>query len=100
MARIKISFSGVQSANEGLKKTLRSMERLEEQLSALQQQVDPEIQSRYGIAAQLRSCRNSASSLENRTRKLHSVAAAGAQKYREAESRLNRSAPDNRTVTI
>lgn len=100
MARIKINFSGVQSANEGLKKTLRSIEQLEDRLSALQKQLDPEIQSRYGISSQLRSCRNTAASLENRARKLHSVASAGAQKYREAESRLNRSAPDNRKVTI
>ena len=100
MARIKINFSGVQSANNGLKRTLREMERLEDQLSLLQQQLDPDIQSRYGISAQLRSCRNAASALTNRTRRLHSVAAAGVQKYRDAESRLSRSAPDNRKATI
>ena len=100
MAKIRINFSDVQAANAELKKTLRAMERLEETISALQQQVDPEIQSRYGLAAQLRSCRNTASSLTNRTRKLHSVAEAGARTYREAESRLSRSAPDNGTVTI
>ena len=96
MARIKINFSGVQSANDNLKKTLRAMERLEEELSLLQRQVDPDIQSRYGIAAQLRSCKNTASALANRTRRLHSVASAGVQKYRETESRLNRSVPNNR----
>lgn len=100
MARIRIHFSDVQSANTELKKTLQAMERLEEQLSALQQQVAPEIQSRYGISARLRSCRNAASSLADRARRLHSVAEAGVRKYRETEARLCRGAPNDGTGTM
>lgn len=100
MARIRINFTGVQAANAELKKTLRSMKQLEQELSALRRQVDPELQSRYGIADQLRSCHNMAAALESRARKLYHVTAAGALKYREAEARLSRGAPDNRKVTI
>lgn len=100
MARIKINFISVQAANAELKKTLHSIKQLEQELSALRRQVDPELQSRYGIANQLRDCHNMAASLENRTRKLYHVASAGAQKYRDAESRLSCGAPDSRKVTI
>ena len=100
MAQIRINFSDVQAANDGLKRTLRSMERLEEELAALQRQVDRDIQSRYGIDDRLRGCRNIAAALESRARKLHSVAAAGVRTYREAESRLSRGVPDDRKTTI
>lgn len=95
MARIRINFSSVQSANKSLKMVLRSMEQLEWQLSTLQQQLSPEIQSRYGISAQLSNCKGKASNLTRYTQRLHNLAASGVQKYQETESNINRRAPDS-----
>lgn len=100
MARVRINFSGVQTANEELKKTLHAMERLEEELSDLQRQVDLKLQAQRGIGDQLSSCRNMASDLESYARKLYGVISAGEQQYRETESRLGRGVPENQKVTI
>ena len=100
MARIKINFSGVQTANEELKKTLCAMERLEEELSNLQRQVDLKIQAQRKIGDQLRGCWNMASALECHARKLYGVISAGERRYRETEFRLSRGVPENHEVTI
>lgn len=98
MAQIKIRFSGVQSANNSLKATLRRLENVETALNRLQKELDPEIQSRYQVAAQLKSCKKEAASLRSKAKRLYDATDSGAQKYRTAEARLCRSAPNNDSV--
>lgn len=99
MAQIRIHFSGVQTANNGLKSTLGRLESVETALRRLQKELDPEIQSRYKVEAQLKSCKKEVSSLRAKAKRLYDATDSGARKYRTAESRLCRSAPNNDVVT-
>lgn len=98
MAKIRINFSGVESANSDLQSLICQMEQLESSLSGLKRHMDPEIQSRHQIAQSLKSACTSVSSSRTRAKQLHSVIKSGIQRYHETEARLNAGAPDNRKV--
>lgn len=94
MPQIKIYFSGVTSANRILKKAIREFSQLEQGFALLQKSLDPDIQSRYQIAAKLSELRHSSEISGEQIRKLLALTQEGLQRYQETEARLCRSAPD------
>lgn len=98
MAKIRINFSGVDSANKDLKKLLKQMEDVEESLDELRRRVDPDIQSRKQIRKSLRSAHSSASGIESKAKKLYNLVDKAVDQYSSTERRLNRNTPDNQIV--
>lgn len=98
MAKIRINFSGVNSANRDLKKLLKQMEDVEETLSQLRRRVDSDIQSRYQIGKQLKSADISAAAVRSRGKRLSGLVDQAVEQYRSTEQWLNRHTPDNGSV--
>jgi len=98
MAKIRINFSGVDSANKDLKKLLKQMADMEEDLAELCRRVDPEIQSRKQIRKSLRNAQSSAAGSESKAKKLYNLVDRAVDQYSSTERRLNRNTPDNSIV--
>ena len=98
MGQIKIYFSAVRTANTELNKTVNRLDALVDDLELLRKRLDSRILARHQIDAGLISCRTSASAAYIKMKKLYDVVANGLEKYQDAESRLNRSVPDDSKV--
>ena len=98
MAKIRINFSGVNSANRDLKKLLKQMEDVEETLSQLRRRVDSDIQSRYQIGKQLKNADTAAAAVRSRGKRLSGLVDQAVEQYSSTEQWLNRHTPDNGSV--
>lgn len=98
MAKIRINFSGVDSANRDLNKLLRQMADLEDDLSELCRRVEPELQRRRQIGKSLKSAHSAASDTEKKAKKLYHLVDNAVDQYNSTERRLNRNAPDNTLI--
>lgn len=98
MAKIRINFSGVDSANKDLKKLLKQMADMEEDLAGLCRRVDPDIQSRKQIRKSLRSAQSTAANCESKAKKLYNLVDKAVDQYSSTERQLNRNTPDNNIV--
>ncbi len=93
MAQIRITYSGVLSANQILQKTVHEITQLEETFTYLTRAVAPEIQSRYQIAERLRISQHNAEEIHQVAEKILEVTEAGLLEYRITETTLKQMAP-------
>lgn len=95
MAHIQITFAGVSSANQILRKAVRELAQMEDRFALLTEAVDPEIQSRYQIGERLRFCQQTAEDSSFSASSVLEVAKAGLLEYKITEARLNRTVPED-----
>jgi len=93
MAQIRIIYSGILSANQILRKTVREITQLEETFIYLTGAVAPEIQSHYQIAERLRISQHTAEEIHQAADKIFEVTETGLLKYRITETALKQMAP-------
>lgn len=93
MAYIHITFAGVSSANQILRKAMNELVQMEDKYALLTGAVDPKIQSRYQIGDRLRICQKTADNSYRAASGVLEVAEAGLLAYRITEAGLNRTVP-------
>lgn len=90
MAKIRIVYSGVTSANRTLRKTLTELGQLSDETAVLYRSIPSAIQSQRQIAQRLRMCSNLAASTTAQAKRLLQTVEQGAAKYENAEASLRR----------
>lgn len=96
MAKIKIRYAGVASANANFRRAIREIEQVEAALVEVQRDLPSEVQNQSEIFLQLKSCRTAMEAIRTQSQELLRVADGGLRLYQEADGRLSRSVPDNK----
>ena len=96
MAKIKIRYAGVASANTNFRRAIREIEQVEAALVEVQRDLPSEVQNQSEISLQLKNCRTAVETMRTQSQELLRVAEGGLRLYQEADGRLSRSVPDNK----
>lgn len=96
MAKIKIRYAGVASANTNFRRAIREIEQVEAALVEVQRDLPSEVQNQSEISLQLKNCRTAMEAIRTQSQELLRVAEGGLRLYQETDGRLSRSVPDNK----
>ena len=96
MAKIKIRYAGVASANANFQRAIREIEQVEAALVEVQRDLPSEVQNQSEISLQLRNCRTAVETVRTQSQELLHVVEGGLRLYQEADGRLSRSVPENK----